>query len=84
VAEIDGKDKYVGEDGEAVLYREKAREDDIRDLGLQVVRWGTRDLFGRPQHLQSRIHARRAMGSLGGFRGSYRLPPPTGLTKSSI
>lgn len=84
VGRVDGKEKYLGADGTEVLYREKAREDDIRDLGLQVVRWGTRDIFGRPQQLQRRIHGRRAVGSLGGFRGSYLLQPPTGLTKSSI
>jgi len=84
VAEVDGKEKYLGADGTEVLYREKAREDDIRDLRLQVVRWGTRDIFDRPQQLQRRIHGRRAVGSLGGFRGSYLLQPPTGLTKSSI
>jgi hypothetical protein len=44
VGEFDGKVKYgrslrPGEDPGEVVYREKRREDALRDLGLKVVRW---------------------------------------------
>lgn len=42
VGECDGRLKYASTD---VAYREKRREDDIRDLGLRVVRWGWQDLW---------------------------------------
>ena len=41
VGECDGLVKY---DTREVLYAEKRREDDLRALGLRVVRWGWRDL----------------------------------------
>ncbi len=41
VGECDGRVKYLTGDD---LYREKLREDALRALGLQVVRWGWRDL----------------------------------------
>lgn len=43
VGECDGRVKYLTGDD---LYREKLREDALRALGLQVVRWGWRDLSG--------------------------------------
>ena len=44
VGEFDGKAKYgrglrPGQDPGEAVYREKRREDALRDLGLQVVRW---------------------------------------------
>jgi hypothetical protein len=41
VGECDGRLKYTSMD---VLYAEKRREDELRSLGLGVVRWGWRDL----------------------------------------
>ncbi len=59
VGEFDGKVKYgkypkPGQDASDVLYREKIREDRIRDTGLVVVRWVWADL-SRPLVLRSRI-----------------------------
>jgi Transcriptional regulator, AbiEi antitoxin len=50
VGEFDGKIKYgrllkPGQRIEDVLFDEKLREDAVRDLGLQVVRWILRDLY---------------------------------------
>ncbi|MBY6411084.1 type IV toxin-antitoxin system AbiEi family antitoxin domain-containing protein [Rhodococcus sp. BP-252] len=42
VGEIDGESKY--DDHEDVV-KEKWREDDLRDHGLEVIRWGWRDLW---------------------------------------
>ncbi len=49
VGEFDGKQKYgrllrPGQKIEEVVYAEKVREDALRDLGWQVVRWLWRDL----------------------------------------
>ena len=49
LGEFDGKIKYgrlvkVGETAQDVVYQEKRREDALRDLGWQVVRWGWSDL----------------------------------------
>lgn len=46
VGEFDGMDKY---DDRGVVTKEKVREDDMRDRGLEVIRWGWKDLwdFGR-------------------------------------
>ena len=50
VGEFDGRIKYgrllkPGQRIEDVLFDEKLREDAVRDLGLQVVRWISRDLY---------------------------------------
>ncbi len=50
VGEFDGKIKYgrllkPGQRIEDVIFEEKLREDAVRDLGLQVVRWIWRDLY---------------------------------------
>jgi hypothetical protein len=50
VGEFDGKVKYgrllrQGETAADAVFREKLREDAIRDLGYQVVRWTWDDLF---------------------------------------
>ncbi|HEY6811398.1 MAG TPA: hypothetical protein VI074_01785 [Propionibacteriaceae bacterium] len=59
VGEFDGKIKYgrllkPGQRIEDVIFDEKIREDAVRDLGLQVVRWITRDLH-RPGVLRERV-----------------------------
>jgi len=64
IGEFDGKVKYgvaAGTDPEragGVLWAEKIREDRIRALGLEVVRWTFADL-GRPGLVAARV--RRAM-----------------------
>jgi hypothetical protein len=50
IGEFDGKIKYgrllkPGQRIEDVIFDEKIREDAVRDLGLQVVRWISRDLY---------------------------------------
>jgi hypothetical protein len=50
VGEFDGKIKYgrllkPGESSEKVIFEEKVREDALRDMGWQVVRWLWRDLY---------------------------------------
>ena len=74
VAEMDGRGKYLvdGPDQVAVaeiLIAEKEREDRLRDLGLEMVRWGLDDLRRNPGLLVSRIHAARARGDWRRFRG---------------
>lgn len=59
VGEFDGKIKYgrllkPGQRIEDVIFDEKIREDAVRDVGLQVVRWITRDLY-RPGVLRERV-----------------------------
>ncbi|EOM76714.1 hypothetical protein DW322_07095 [Rhodococcus rhodnii] len=59
VGEFDGKVKYgrfvrPGEDAGDAVFREKRREDAIRDLGLRVVRW-TWDDLDAPADLVARI-----------------------------
>jgi hypothetical protein len=59
VGEFDGKIKYgrllkPGQRIEDVIFEEKLREDAVRDLGLQVVRWISQDLY-RPGVLRERV-----------------------------
>lgn len=59
VGEFDGKIKYEallrpGETMQDVIWREKKREDALRDLGWQVVRWLWADLY-RPGVIAGRV-----------------------------
>ncbi|SDU85612.1 Transcriptional regulator, AbiEi antitoxin, Type IV TA system [Microlunatus sagamiharensis] len=59
VGEFDGKVKYgrllaEGDDVREVVHREKLREDALRDLGWQVVRWTWPDL-ARPEVVVDRL-----------------------------
>ena len=45
------------------------REDGIRDLGLEMVRWDLDELLQRPVQLAARIERARARGSWSRFRG---------------
>lgn len=59
LGEFDGKIKYgrllrPGQSVSEVLFAEKQREDALRDLGWQVVRWVWDDLR-RPQSLADRL-----------------------------
>jgi hypothetical protein len=66
VGEFDGKVKYgrslrPGEDPGEAVYREKLREDALRDLGLKVARWTWQELdtFTAPVDRLLRAFARR-------------------------
>ena len=59
IGEFDGKVKYgrllkPGQSVEQIVYEEKVREDALRDLGWQVVRWVWHDLH-RSGVLRDRI-----------------------------
>ncbi|MFW6091864.1 MAG: hypothetical protein ACODAF_08265, partial [Actinomycetota bacterium] len=59
IGEFDGKQKYTGdiagdEDPGEIVWREKKREDRLRDLGYQVVRVITPD-FDRPKEVGKRF-----------------------------
>ena len=61
LGEFDGKKKYgeivlrPGQSPEDALFEEKQREDRLRDLGWQVVRWIWADLYS-PAQLLDRLH----------------------------
>ncbi|HET7475172.1 MAG TPA: hypothetical protein VFJ97_04005 [Dermatophilaceae bacterium] len=82
VAEVDGAGKYGlplrldGLQEAAVVSRvlaEKAREDDIRGLGLEVVRWSSTDIRYHPEQVALRAAAARRRGRLERFTGRLRV-----------
>jgi hypothetical protein len=59
IGEFDGKIKYgrllkAGQSVEDVIFAEKVREDALRDLGWQIVRWLWADLY-RPGVIRGRV-----------------------------
>jgi hypothetical protein len=59
IAEFDGRVKYgrllkEGQDAGEVVFREKQREDLLRDLGWEVVRWVWADL-AHPEVIAERL-----------------------------
>jgi hypothetical protein len=68
VGELDGKLKYgvapgaTPEEASQAIIAEKFREDRIRALGHEFVRWGVGDLY-RPQLLVARVAAARQRGA---------------------
>ena len=59
IGEFDGRIKYgrllkPGQHSEDVVHAEKLREDALRDLGYQVVRWGWSDL-NQPEVIRDRV-----------------------------
>lgn len=54
------------------LKREKDREDRIRDLGYQVVRWGTADAMSPHTRLRGALNRAFARGGRADVRGSVR------------
>lgn len=67
VGEFDGKLKYKvppgasPEEAGEIVFLEKRREDHVRDLGHEVVRWVWADLL-RPEHLAARVRRAHARG----------------------
>jgi hypothetical protein len=67
LGEFDGKKKYgrlllkPGQSPEDALFEEKRREDQLRDLGWEVVRWIWSELY-RPAALIERLHRAFARG----------------------
>jgi hypothetical protein len=59
IGEADGRLKYGRVE---VLYREKQREDRLRDLGFEVVRWDGSDIRHSPEATAARIRAAFARG----------------------
>lgn len=79
VGEFDGKVKYeelvgVGETAADVVMREKRRENELRALGWEIVRWGWQDLQ-YPDLLVKRILAARDRGR--------RQPAPKGSIREA-
>jgi len=85
VAEADGCGKYLGEfdpdgaSGQAaarVVLAEKAREDRIRDCGLEFVRWSVDDMARDPRAVADQVERARKRGDIGRFRGRLVPTPP--------
>ncbi len=82
VAEDDGTGKYLmgladddGSSGRAAALRvvaEKTREDDLRCLGLELVRWDTRQIRSQPLEVARRVAIARSRGDVGRFIGRLR------------
>ena len=96
IGEADGKLKYgIGRAGAelatrsgldeafsaSAVFAEKRREDRLRDLGLEVVRWTLDDLLRAPEEVVRRIVAARRRGDPRRFRGRLRPSPETALRK---
>ena len=52
IGEADGRIKYTSKDS---LYHEKLREDRLRELGFEVIRWGWNDAQGTATMLKNKI-----------------------------
>jgi hypothetical protein len=82
VGEADGTVKYAVDDdadprrAQAALVAEKRREDLLRATGLDVVRWGARDLQRADwaEQLAARLYERRGLH----FRGRVVVQEPRG------
>ena len=82
IGEADGKGKYLmgltdddGSSGRAAALRvveEKVREDALRALGLEFVRWDTEQIRHRPLEVARSVAAARRRGDLGRFTGRLR------------
>ncbi|MHB1473256.1 MAG: type IV toxin-antitoxin system AbiEi family antitoxin domain-containing protein [Dermatophilaceae bacterium] len=83
VAEADGQGKYLlgtpdgggasGKDAARRVVAEKCREDDLRDLGLEMVRWGVGEIRRSPEIVARRVDAARVRGDIRRFRGRLRV-----------
>lgn len=72
IGEFDGRLKYTGQPNADVLYAEKRREDRLRALGFEVVRFGYHGVRGGRSELHravldafARSAARRSLRKLG-------------------
>lgn len=82
VADADGTGKYLmgladddGSSGRAAALRvvaEKTREDNLRCLGLELVRWDTRQIRRQPLEVARRVAIARSRGDVGRFIGRLR------------
>jgi hypothetical protein len=61
------------------LIAEKRREDRLRALGLEVVRWGTADILHRPHRVLADIHAAMRRTSLARVTARTTVPSAAGL-----
>ncbi len=68
VGEADGRVKYAGDAGR-VVEAEKDRQAQLEALGLVVVRWGTKHLYGEPPEMVVRLWRALAAGDPTRFRG---------------
>lgn len=78
VGEFDGKLKYVGENAEDdPLYKEKQREDRLREAGLEVFRIGYAESLGKKPSVRRKAFGafERAEGSSRQRSYRYELPP---------
>jgi len=69
VGEADGRVKYADGDAVRVIEAEKERQSRLEALGLVVVRWGRRDLEGRPPRMVERVRDALERGDAARFRG---------------
>lgn len=79
VGEFDGKLKYVGENAEDdPLYKEKQREDRLREAGLEVFRIGYAESLGKKPSVRRKAFAafERAEGSSRNRSYHFELQPP--------
>lgn len=68
VGEVDGRVKY-GDDAARTIEAEKDRQARLEALGLVVVRWDARHLFGALPVMVQRVMTGLAMGDAGRFTG---------------
>jgi hypothetical protein len=59
-----------------IVLSEKSREDALRSLGLEVVRWTTSEILRHLPDVARRIRAAHARGNPGRFTGHVRPTPP--------
>jgi hypothetical protein len=83
VAEADGAGKYLGQFDAGLsvssavrrVVAEKVREDRLRGVGLEVVRWGTGEIVRAPGGVAARVEAAFGRGSIDRFSGRVVLAP---------
>ena len=82
VGEADGQVKYAVQDlvgveaARQALVREKSREDRLRDLGLEVIRWGAADLAAGAGPVAAAFRRARTRHRGSRFTGQVRRLPP--------
>jgi hypothetical protein len=91
IGEADGWDKYASSgdadrepDPMQVLKDEKTREDRLRSLGYEVVRWVTRDILHPDWSLADRLGRGFERADPARIRGSRRPAPPVPVTRRPV